>query len=100
MAEFLVIARDFPAPEGPSRRLEHQPAHRQGLKSLQEHGNLLLAGPLTDDAGVTIGSMMVIAFETRKELDAWAQSEPYVAGRVWETVEVTRMRVTIPAPNS
>lgn len=99
MAQFLVCAHDVSAPDGPARRTEKQPEHRAMLKTLRDKGNLLLAGPLTDDAGATIGSVMVMEFPDRKNLDAWLSVEPYMAGKVWARVAVTPMRVTVPAPN-
>ena len=96
MSQFLVIGRDDPSPEGPRRRLTYQNEHRQGLKTLVDGGHLLLAGPLIDDSGTAIGSVLVMEFEARTNLDEWIITEPYVAGRVWIEIEVTPMRVTVP----
>ena len=43
-----------------------------------------------------IGSMLLMDFPTRKELDAWLEHEPYVTGKVWEKLEIQKCNVRDP----
>ena len=44
-------------------------------------------------AGLMIGSICIVELPSRREVDAWLAAEPYVTGKVWETVEVAPCRV-------
>lgn len=98
MPQFLVLGHDSVGSGAAARRSAKQPDHRNGLKRLIEDSHLLLAGPAIGEDGQTIGSVMVMEFETRTQLDAWLAIEPYVVGEVWERVDVIPMRITVPAP--
>ena len=41
------------------------------------------------------GSVLVMEFETREELDAYLAEEPYILEKVWENVEVECMNVVL-----
>ncbi|TCN26195.1 YciI family protein [Mesobacillus foraminis] len=40
-----------------------------------------------------IGSMMVVDYPSREELDKWLKEEPYVVGNVWQNIEIKPCRV-------
>ena len=42
------------------------------------------------------GSVLVMDFADRSELDAYLAGEPYVREHVWEKIEIERMNVVIP----
>jgi uncharacterized protein YciI len=42
-----------------------------------------------------VGSVMVVDFPTREELDAWLRTDPYVASGVWEQIEVHPYRAAV-----
>ena len=42
------------------------------------------------------GSVLIMDFADRGELDAYLSAEPYVQEHVWERIEVERMNVVIP----
>ena len=42
-----------------------------------------------------IGSLLVMEFENREQLDEYLAHEPYVVEHVWERIEVERMNVVI-----
>jgi len=42
-----------------------------------------------------IGSLLVMEFEKREQLDEYLANEPYVVEHVWEKIEVERMNVVI-----
>lgn len=41
------------------------------------------------------GSMLVMEFESREQLDDYLANEPYVQEHVWEKIEVERINVVI-----
>ena len=50
---------------------------------------------MLDDEGKMKGSVLVMEFDSREELDRYLDSEPYIAEHVWERVDVERMNVVI-----
>lgn len=76
-----------------NRRMEVRPRHFEGMERMKEH--TLCAGGLLDDDGKMIGSLLVIEFPSRKELDEYLANEPYVVEHVWERIEVERMNVVV-----
>lgn len=75
------------------KRLEVRSRHLEGVLQLGKH--VVCAGGLLDDEGKMKGSVLVLDFEDRSELDAYLASEPYMVEHVWETVEVEIMNVVI-----
>ncbi len=57
--------------------------------------HVICAGGLLDDEGKMKGSMLVMEFENRQELDDYLAQEPYVVEHVWERIEIERMNVVI-----
>lgn len=101
--QFLLLAtNDVNA--GPNRRAELRPAHAANARELHEKGQLLAGGRVLDDAGSIIGSMMIVEFPTRAEVDAWLAKEPYAVGKLWKDVNVRIVQVTVtkdgPPPSS
>ena len=76
-----------------SKRMEVRPRHFEGMEKMKEH--TLCAGGLLDDEGKMIGSLLVMEFPSRKELDEYLANEPYVVEHVWEKIEVERMNVVV-----
>lgn len=76
-----------------NRRMEVRPRHFEGMERMKEH--TLCAGGLLDDEGKMIGSLLVMEFPSRKELDEYLANEPYVVEHVWERIEVERMNVVV-----
>ena len=63
------------------------------MKKLSEH--IICAGGLLDDEGRMKGSVLVMEFPDRKDLDEYLNTEPYLTEQVWEKVEVEQMNVVI-----
>ena len=76
-----------------NRRMEVRPRHFEGMERMKEH--TLCAGGLLDDDGKMIGSLLVMEFPSRKELDEYLANEPYVVEHVWKHIEVERMNVVV-----
>ena len=92
--QFVVIAYDG---EGMlERRMAVRPRHLEGMAALGSH--VICAGGLLDEEGKMKGSVLIMEFENRDELEAYLANEPYVQEHVWEKIEVERMNVVIGRP--
>ena len=90
--QFLVKAYDG---EGMlDKRMEVRPRHLEGMKALGTQ--IICAGGLLDESGQMKGSVLIMDFADRSDLDAYLSSEPYVVEGVWEKIEVERINVVIP----
>ncbi|WP_237479168.1 YciI family protein [Lichenibacterium dinghuense] len=98
MPQYLVTAYDGTDAEAPARRQAVRDAHIAGVTAMAAKGEIIVGGALGDEAGAMIGSVAVVEFASRADLDAWLAREPYVTGGVWQTVAVTPMRVAVRAP--
>lgn len=90
--EFLITAFDGTDPLAPERRMNARTAHLEMSEQLRASGNLLFAAALLDDTERMIGSSMVVRFDSREQLDNWLNTEPYITGGVWKSIEVRRCR--------
>ena len=60
---------------------------------MKKAGNYLFSVAMLDDEGKMSGSIMVMDFKSKKELDDWMKIEPYITNKVWETIEVIPCQV-------
>lgn len=93
--QFVVIARDGDDPQAQERRTRVRSAHMDGAMRMKENGSMLTGGAILDDDGAMIGSVMIVDFPSRAELDAWLTSDPYTTGDVWRHVEVRPFRIAV-----
>jgi uncharacterized protein YciI len=93
--QFVVIARDGADPDAVARRQAVRPTHLDGIQPLVDAGNILMGGAMLDDDGNMRGSVLLVDFPSRTELDAWLDHDPYVAGGVWQQIEVVPFRVAV-----
>lgn len=101
MMWYAITGED--APESLAQRLQVRPAHLQRLKTLQDEGRLLLAGPFPaidsadpGPAGFT-GSLIVAEFDSLESAKTWADADPYVAAGVYARVSVKPFKKVLPA---
>lgn len=80
--KFVILG--FDGPDGQEKRKIHRPAHLARMESLDARGRVVLAGPLTDQAG----SLIVIEADSQGEAEAFARDDPYTVGGVFQRVEV------------
>ncbi len=94
---FVIIAHDGKDDQALKRRMAAREAH---LATFQQHhakGRLLYAVALLDDQGTMNGSIIVGDFPSEEALHKeWLDTEPYVVGNVWETVEIRKGMVPPP----
>ena len=73
------------------KRMEVRPLHLEGMERLKSH--LIAAGGLLDEEGKLKGSVLIMEFENREEVDQYLASEIYVTEHVWEKITVEHMNV-------
>jgi uncharacterized protein len=95
--EFLVIARDGTDEEAVERRRRVRPSHLASIQPLVEEGHVLIGGAILSESGDMIGSMLLVEFDGRDELDRWMSADPYVTEGVWRQTEVTPFRTAVGA---
>ena len=89
--QFIVKAYDG---EGMlDKRMEVRPRHLEGIDKIRDH--VICAGGLLDDEGKMKGSVLIMEYDTREQLDEYLANEPYVQEHVWVKIEVERMNVVI-----
>jgi uncharacterized protein len=93
--QFVVIARDGTDPDAVARRKAVRPYHLEGVQPLVDAGNVLTGGAILDDDGNMRGSVLLVDFPSREELDAWLDHDPYVTDGVWQQIEVVPFRVAV-----
>ena len=93
--QFMVVAYDGTDEGALNRRLAVRDSHIAGAIEPKNKGNLIAGGAILDDAGRMIGSTTYVAFESRAELDAWLESDPYVTGDVWRDITITPIRLAV-----
>ena len=87
--QFIVKAYDG---EGMlDKRIEVRPRHLEGIERIKEH--VICAGGLLDDEGKMKGSVLIMEYENREQLDEYLANEPYIQENVWQKIEVERMNV-------
>lgn len=86
--QFLVLGYDGKDDEALNRRMAVRQDHIALGDEMMVSGNALYGVAMLNDEGKMVGSMYVVDFPSRKELDKWLEREPYVVGKVWERIEV------------
>lgn len=94
--QFLVIGRDGKDEKALERRMKARPAHFKIGDELLASRNMWYGCAILDDDGKMIGSMLLMDFPSRKQLDEWLKAEPYVTEKVWEKIEIHGSNTTEP----
>jgi len=90
---FLLTCRDGNDPDALDRRMANRPAHLENSESLRQKGHLILGAAMLDDTGKMVGSIMVMNFESRAEVDNYLEEEPYIKGGVWKEVSIQSLAI-------
>jgi len=93
--QFVVIAYDGADEDAAERRAQARPAHMAGAQRMKDDGQIVCGGAILDDDGVMIGSVAIVDFPSRADLDAWLTDDPYVTEGVWQWIEVRPFRVAV-----
>jgi len=93
MPHFAIHCID--KPHALALRLANRPAHLDYLAQVADQ--LLLAGPLLDDEGQPIGSLLIVDFPDRKAAMAFTAADPYAQAGLFASTAVTLWRKVLPA---
>ncbi|MEV7520957.1 YciI family protein [Streptomyces sp. NPDC091371] len=89
----MLIGRDGTDEGALGRRLAVRDAHIALGDKLVAEGRMLFGTALLGDDGNMIGSMLILDYPSRAELDDWLAVEPYATSGVWEEITITPVRV-------
>ena len=98
---YAIISRDIK--DSLEKRLGARTEHIARLKTLENEGRLLLAGPHpnidSDDSGPAgfSGSLIVAEFESLEEAKVWADADPYILAGVYKEVVVKPFKRVFPS---
>ena len=82
-------------PDSAALRAETRPAHLDYIRA--RIGNVLLAGPiLAEDEKTPAGSLLVVEFGTRAELERFSAEDPYVKAGLFQSVTMRPFRKVFP----
>ena len=97
---YAIVGED--RPNSLADRLAARPAHLERLKTLQDEGRMILAGPCpavdSPDPGPAgfSGSIIVAEFSSLEAAQAWADADPYVAAGVYAKITVKPFKKVFP----
>jgi uncharacterized protein YciI len=91
--QFLLIAYDATDADALSRRMAARAAHLAYAENQKERGELLYGGAILDAEGKMVGSCGVYDFPDREAMSAALATDPYVTGKVWNTITIQQYRV-------
>ena len=94
MPVYVFVGHD--GPRGAELRAVHRPAHLAGLESLEAEGRIRHAGPILDDDGSPIGSVILFDAESLEAARAIAARDPYVTEGIFDRHEVNETKVVFP----
>lgn len=93
--QWCVITYDGTDEGALDRRNAARPFHRAEAAALEKNGNLICGGGIRDESGESIGSVMMMNFDTQEEFNHWYATEPFITMGVWKKIEVLPFRITV-----
>lgn len=91
---FTIITKD--AEGSATTRSTHQDAHKRYLDHNRAH--LVAAGAMLQDDGATAhGGILLVEFETRKEVETFVREDPFWDAGVLGNITITRWRKALVA---
>ncbi|MEK7597365.1 MAG: YciI family protein [Patescibacteria group bacterium] len=94
--QFLIIGKDEKDEKAMERRMAVREAHITLGDKMEALGERWYGCAILDDDEKMIGSMAMLDFPSEKELQEYLKREPYITGKVWKTVEVSKCNVKRP----
>ena len=91
----LFLFHCLDKPDHLQTRLDNRDAHLAYVAGFVEQ--IVVAGPLLDDAEQMIGSLLIMDFPDRAAAEAFSANDPYRQAGLFSQVAITRWRKTLPA---
>ena len=91
--QFVINAHD--GKDAYERRMSVRAQHLENITKYNEAGHVICAGGMTDSEDKLIGSVLIMDFDSRDQLDEYLKSEPYIKANVWEDIIVEPINVVI-----
>jgi hypothetical protein len=88
---FALVATD--QPNCVARRKALRPEHLKHLEALGDR--LVLAGPFLDDAGESVGSIVIIEADDLAQAREMLGRDPFVRDGLFDTISIKPWKVTI-----
>lgn len=85
MKSYAIYCTD--KPDTAQKRLDSRDAHFAHIEKTLD--NLLIAGPLLDEAGVTIGSLLVVKANDTEHARKQLEADPYFSADIWADIRIT-----------
>ena len=86
--QYLVIWLDGNDAEAVNRRLAMREEHIKLGDELLKTGNMWYGAAIKNDDAQMIGSALFMDFDSEEELNVWLKKEPYIVGKVWESLQI------------
>jgi uncharacterized protein len=86
--QFLIVAFDGTDGDAKQRRLDARAAHIALGDEMVASGEKLYGTAILNETGNMIGSVAVLDLATKGDLDSYLAREPYVTGKVWESIQI------------
>jgi uncharacterized protein len=93
MTQYAIIAHDASDDQALERRMAARTEHLENIKKLKATDNFIKAAAMINDEGNMCGSIMLMQFETRAQLDQYLETEAYAVQKVWGEVTVQEVKV-------
>jgi uncharacterized protein YciI len=94
--QFLVIMRmgDTKNPEIQRKRAELRDQHLARAAKFRDEGHVIIGGAVLAEDGTPAGSAAIARFDTRAEVDAWLNDDPWTKAGVWTDFEIIPFKVS------
>ncbi len=86
--QFLIIGLDGTDEGAADRRAAVREQHIAMGDELLANGNMWYGAALLHEDGTMKGSALMMSFESKEQLQAWLDVEPYVVGDVWRDLTI------------
>lgn len=93
--QFLITAYDCTDEGALERRMNARGEHLANIQKIKESGSVVCAGGILDENGKMKGSMLVLDFPSREQLETYLKTEPYVICGVWDKISVENFNTVI-----
>lgn len=91
--KFIVNGYDYKDENALNRRTDARDSHLDGINKMFDSKKIIMAAAMLNEKEEMCGSVLIVEYATREELDAWLETESYIINKVWEKVEVIPCKV-------